>query len=98
MITSFESARSAISFDISPASAKAAISVATRRLRKAETSRSADTSRDAQGSPRVLPSSRYAVCDRPSAEPISSDMFTPMLRGERSATKALRSYSPSTMS
>ena len=58
VITSFESARSAISFDISPASAKAATSVATRRLRKAETSRSADTSCDDQGSPRVLASSR----------------------------------------
>ena len=90
-MTSFESARSAISFESSPASAKAAISVATRRLRKADTRRSAETSREAQGSPRVFVSSRKAAWDRPSAEPISSDMFTPIFAGARSATKALRS-------
>ncbi len=45
VITSFENARSAISRLISPASAKAAISVAVRVARKSDTKRSADTSR-----------------------------------------------------
>ena len=53
VMISFESARSASSLEISPASAKPAISEATRRALKSETSFSAETNRDAQGSPRV---------------------------------------------
>src|SRR5262249_44898079 len=90
VITAFESASSAIRRDSSPACAKAAISVATMRERKSETSFSADTSRETQGSPRVRVSSSQAVCERPSAAPISSDVFTPIRFGARSATEGFR--------
>ena len=47
VMTSFESARSASSREISPASAKAAISDAVRRARKSERNASPETSRAA---------------------------------------------------
>jgi len=81
-----EKARSAISRLISPASAKAAISIAVRVARKSDTKRSADTRRSAQGAPSTSRRCRYEVCESPSAPPMEAAMFTPIRSGSRSAT------------